>query len=110
LAVLLDKKELEEKINSRLKERLDTGMLNEVKQLHKKQISYKRFEELGLEYKYCSLVLQNNLPESQLFSKLSTKIFQYAKRQQTWFKRNKNIQWINNEEKAKDLVQNFLQK
>jgi tRNA dimethylallyltransferase len=108
LAVLLDKKELEEKIKSRLKERLDTGMLNEVKQLHKKQISYKRFEELGLEYKYCSLVLQNKLPESQLFSKLSTKIFQYAKRQQTWFKRNKNIHYIKNYKEATQLIKNFL--
>jgi tRNA dimethylallyltransferase len=110
LGIQLDKEQLQENIKSRLKARLDAGMLDEVSRLHEHGISWQRLEDFGLEYKYCSLVLQGKLSESELFDQLYTAIRQYAKRQMTWFKRNKNIQWINNEEKAKDLVQNFLQK
>ncbi len=86
---------LKEKIEKRLKARLKIGMLREVKNLHEKQkISWKRLESLGLEYRYCALCLQNKLSRAEFESLLALKIYQYAKRQETWFKRYKDIEWI----------------
>ncbi len=86
---------LKEKIEKRLKSRLSLGMLREVKNLHEKQkVSWKRLESLGLEYRYCALYLQNKLSRTEFESLLALKIFQYAKRQETWFKRYKDIEWI----------------
>lgn len=108
LSPKIEKNELEEKIKLRLKERIKAGMLSEVMALHKNHVTYKRLEELGLEYKYAALVLQNKLDESKLFDELSTKIIQYSKRQQTWFKRNKSIHHISSALEAKQLVKNFI--
>ncbi len=88
---------LESKIKKRLRERLKSGMIEETRNLHESGLSWKKLESFGLEYKYCALYLQNKLtPENsikQLESQLFIAIRQYAKRQITWWKRNKNIQW-----------------
>ena len=83
----------DERIRTRLKMRLN-GMIAEGKRLHKKGLSYKRMHELGLEYRYVAMYLQRKLNELEMFNKLNTEIRRYAKRQMTWFKRNKRIKWF----------------
>jgi tRNA dimethylallyltransferase len=97
---------LKERIKNRLISRIKKGMINEVKNLHdKEKISWKRLESLGLEYRYVSLFLQNKLNKEEMIEKLNTEIWHYAKRQKTWFKRDKDIIWINpNKKKDKDLI------
>ena len=65
------------------------GILRETKKLSKK-----RAHELGLEYRYASLYLQKKLSKKEFIEQLYTAIRQYAKRQMTWFKRNKEIKWF----------------
>jgi len=84
---------LRERIRTRLQRRLDDGMVAEVKRLHQDGVSYRRLEKFGLEYRNCALFLQKKINKEQLFNNLLTEIFQYAKRQRTWFRRNKNIIW-----------------
>jgi tRNA dimethylallyltransferase len=84
---------LEKKIQKRLIERLKNGMLKEVQALRKNGLSWKRLESFGLEYKFCALYLQNKLSREEMEQQLFTAIRQYAKRQMTWWKRNKNIEW-----------------
>ena len=84
---------LKERIRTRLQRRLDAGMVAEVRRLHKEGVSYRRLEKFGLEYRNCALYLQNKITKEQLFNNLLVEIFQYAKRQRTWFRRNKNIIW-----------------
>lgn len=55
IGTALDKKRLREKISIRLGRRLKEGMIAETKRLHQKGLSWKRMEELGLEYKYLAL-------------------------------------------------------
>jgi len=86
------------KIDQRLKERLKQGMVQEVKNLLKKGVSHKRLQSLGLEYRFVSLYLQNKLAYQEMTEKLKNAIYQYAKKQMTWFKRNKKINWINSED------------
>jgi tRNA dimethylallyltransferase len=91
-----DKEILNVKIAKRLRERLHEGMVEEVKNLHQNKLSWKKLESFGLEYKYIALFLQGKLSEQEMEEQLYTAIKQYAKRQMTWWKRNKNIHWSDN--------------
>lgn len=85
---------LKENINLRLLERLDLGMVEEVSNLHINGLSWQRMEELGLEYKYIAKYLQKQIKEEEMIEQLKNEINHYAKRQMTWFKKNKKIKWF----------------
>lgn len=85
---------LKEKINTRLLARIKKGMFKEAQSLHVKGLTWKRMEELGLEYRYMALCLQKKITKEEMREELKTKIYQYAKRQKTWFKRDPQIHWF----------------
>ena len=99
---------LYKKIDARLHQRLKQGMLKEVSQLHEQGLSWKRLESFGLEYKYISLFLQKKLTREQMIQQLSFAIKHYSKRQLTWWKRNKNINWLQKPAQAAKQVEKFL--
>lgn len=112
IGLKLPDKILKEKINKRLIERIKAGMLREAKNVHKK-ISWKRMEMLGLEYKYEALYLQGKITKKEMIEQLSTEIWRYAKRQETWFKKDSRIAWFNpaskkDLKKADQAVKNFI--
>lgn len=86
--------ELAKKIRARLKARMRAGMLNEAKRLHAAGLSYKRMNELGLEYRHMALHLQGKTTRTEMLANLEKDIIAYAKRQMTWFKKNKSIVWL----------------
>lgn len=94
----LQKDELQKKIKIRLAKRIKQGMIREAQKLHKAGLSFKRMNELGLEYRYLALYLQKKLSKEEMIEKLNTEIWHYAKRQMTWFKRDKRIQWFSPKE------------
>ena len=94
IGVRPENKELKKRIRARLLKRLRQGMIKEVKNLHKNGVSWKRLESFGLEYRFVANYLQNKLSKEEMISKLETAIWQYAKRQLTWFKRDKEIKWV----------------
>ncbi|MCU0660269.1 MAG: tRNA (adenosine(37)-N6)-dimethylallyltransferase MiaA [Candidatus Pacebacteria bacterium] len=105
---------LKQKIQIRLLKRLKAGMLAEAKRLHTNGLSYKRMEALGLEYRYQARYLQGSITKTEMIEQLTNEIFQYAKRQETWFKRNKNIIWIDprkisERKKVLRMIKKFLQ-
>ncbi|MFA6524038.1 MAG: tRNA (adenosine(37)-N6)-dimethylallyltransferase MiaA [Candidatus Paceibacterota bacterium] len=85
---------LKEKINKRLLSRIENGMLKEIQNLHKNGLSWKRMEELGLEYRYVALCLQKKITKEEMLKRLNSEIFKYAKRQMTYFKRDPKIKWF----------------
>lgn len=98
------------KIDSRLETRLKEGMIKEVKGLRKKGVSWKKLEEFGLEYRYVARYLRGLITHEELVEQLKNAIHHFAKRQLTWFKRNKDIIWIGNKMQAQKLVNNFIKK
>lgn len=78
---------LKERINLRLEKRFSMGMIDEVRRLHNEGVAFQKLEDFGLEYKYIALFLQEKISETELSETLKTKIWQYAKRQRTWFKK-----------------------
>ena len=104
---------LKTKIKKRLENRLKTGMLKEAQKLHEQGLSWRRMEELGLEYRYMALYFQEKITKQEMIEKLNSEIYKYAQRQMTWFKRDKDILWIdpsnqNEIEKAEKSIDNFL--
>lgn len=85
---------LRSRIEERIKKRIKKGMIDEVRDLHARGLSFKRLNELGLEYRYISEYLQKKITKNEMIDVLNTKIFQYAKRQITWFKKDKRIWWF----------------
>ncbi|MBP6386241.1 MAG: tRNA dimethylallyltransferase [Pseudarcicella sp.] len=88
------------KITQRLKARFQEGMIEEVKALVEKGISYEKLIFYGLEYKFIAHFLMGEIDEKTLFEKLNIAIHQFAKRQMTYFRRMENgltINWIPDE-------------
>jgi tRNA dimethylallyltransferase len=78
---------LKKRIHDRLLKRMKEGLLYEVEQLQREGLSWKRLEALGLEYRFVALHLQNKLTKDDMLLQLEAAIWQYAKRQRTWFKK-----------------------
>ena len=93
---------LKKKIEKRLLARIKIGMIKEIEKLHRQGLSWKRMEELGLEYRYTALYLQKKITKQEMIEKLNSEIYKYAKRQMTYFKRDKEIKWI--DASKKDLI------
>ncbi|HRH25606.1 MAG TPA: tRNA (adenosine(37)-N6)-dimethylallyltransferase MiaA [Parcubacteria group bacterium] len=89
----LNPKDLDERIERRLKKRLPK-IITEVKKLRSEGLTWKRLYELGLEYRYVSLHLRGVMNKKEMNMELLKEIRKYAKRQMTWFKRNKSITWL----------------
>lgn len=105
-----DKETLRTRIAARLKGRMEQGMIEESERLHKAGLSFERMDELGLEYRYLAKLLQGKITRENMEKELAVKIEQYAKRQMTWFKRDKHIQWFSLSEKQKviSIVDKFI--
>ncbi|MAF59806.1 tRNA (adenosine(37)-N6)-dimethylallyltransferase MiaA [bacterium] len=94
IGIKIDNEKLRKRIEKRLKARMKRGMIAEAKRLHKKGLSYKRMEELGLEYRCLAKFLRGKITKKELVREIEIKDWQYAKRQKTWFERDKRIRWF----------------
>jgi tRNA dimethylallyltransferase len=90
------------RISARLRQRLDEGMLDEVRGLLAEGIAPDDLIYYGLEYKYLTLHAIGQLSYEEMFRQLEIAIHQFAKRQMTWFKgmerRGLQIHWLNCED------------
>lgn len=88
-------------ISARLYQRLEEGMIEEVKNLLQSGLTHEELEYYGLEYKYISYYLQGRMSYGEFVRKLETEIHRYAKRQMTYFRKMEKdgiaIHWLTNE-------------
>ncbi len=110
LGIETEPEKLKIKIEKRLDERLNQGMIEEVKKLKEKGISSQRLEDFGLEYRWINRYLENKIGFSEMRKSLLQESWQYAKRQKTWFRKIKNIHWIREYNTAIELISNWLGK
>ena len=98
IGVDIDRDLRREKISRRLRQRLDEGMVDEVKQLLAQGIKAEDLIYYGLEYKFLTLYAIGKLTYEEMFAQLETAIHQFAKRQMTWFRgmerRGFTIHWV----------------
>lgn len=113
IGVDIDRELRREKITRRLKQRLEEGMIDEVRNLLTEGIAPEDLIYYGLEYKYLTLHATGQLTFEEMFLQLETAIHQFAKRQMTWFRgmerRGFTIHWLDatlpTEEKVEKIEQ-----
>ncbi|RJR05491.1 tRNA (adenosine(37)-N6)-dimethylallyltransferase MiaA [Candidatus Parcubacteria bacterium] len=90
--------EIKKNITERLKSRLGSGMIEEVKDLLDSGITAERLKAFGLEYKFVYQYITGELNYNDMFQKLDSAIHNFAKRQITWFRKMENenikINWF----------------
>lgn len=95
LGVSWDKETLAHRIEERLEQRMRAGMVNEVRRLMDEGATDEFLLKLGLEYRFLTRYIRGEIPtEAELCERLSLAIRQFAKRQMTWFRRDKAIHWL----------------
>ena len=111
LGIIWPREVLYRRIDERVDERLQQGMVQEVQKLLDEGISHQRLESLGLEYRYISSWLTGAFEsEDEMAQKLKYAIHDFTRRQLTWFRKEKRIVWINGEdwEQAEHVARDFL--
>lgn len=102
------------RILQRLDERLASGMIEEAERLHAEGLSWERMEFLGLEYRYLARYLRGQLTREEMHDQLYAKICQFAKRQDSWFRKFEKdgcpIHWFRPDQlgDAERLCRDFL--
>ena len=106
-AIRYEREERRDRIARRLRDRLDNGMIDEVRNLLT-NVSANDLMYYGLEYKYLTLYCLGKLSFDDMFTQLNIAICQFAKRQMTWFrgmeKRGIPIMWIEGELSLEEKV------
>ena len=98
VGVSVDREVRRERISRRLRDRLDNGMVAEVRGLLDSGVTPDQLIYYGLEYKYLTQYIIGELGYDEMVKGLEIAIHQFAKRQMTWFrgmeKRGVHIHWI----------------
>lgn len=108
IGIKLQDEILKKNIKKRIKNMLKQGLIKETQKLRDNGLTWKRIYELGFEYKYPALFLQKKINKEEMLQKMIHENWQYAKRQMTWFKRDKRIFWVSKENQAEKLIKRFL--
>lgn len=110
LGIDIPKEQLHQNIKVRIEQRIEEGMIQEVKDLLAGGVTKKRLDDFGLEYRYILKHLEGELSLAQMTEQLEAKTRQFAKRQLTWLRRYPEIQWITptNQAHVTELVDAFI--
>ena len=115
LGVTWDRAVLRQRIDERLRRRVDEGMIEEVRGLLDRGVPEEFLLKLGLEYRFITRYLTGGIPDrEEMLSLLGTAIKQFAKRQMIWFRRDRDIVWLDMTAdpagQAAGLIEAFLKK
>lgn len=111
LGVQVEPGQLKRQIRERLDEWLQRGLLDEIRSLHdEEKVPWERLEAFGLHYCAFAEHLEGKRSFDEAKQEALQKLLQYAKRQITWFKRDRRIHWIEDEDQAEELVSEWLVK
>ena len=113
LGVIWDGDTLRARIDERLERRLKAGMIEEVQGLLDAGVSPAFLDKLGLEYRFITRYLTGQIrTKEEMVTLLGFAIKQFAKRQRIWFRRDKQIHWLNMREnpveEGAQLIDAFL--
>ena len=104
IAIDMDRKQLYERINKRVDMMIDQGLIEEVEKILKKYNTFPTAMQ-GLGYKEVVKYINNEYTKEEMIEKIKMESRRYAKRQITWFKRNKDIIWLNSSDKEKQMME-----
>jgi tRNA dimethylallyltransferase len=109
--IRIDRELLRKRITARLRERLQNGMVEEVAALLAEGVPPERLDAYGLEYRYITLYLAGCLNRNDMYQKLNSAIHDFAKRQDTWFRRMEkhgiDIIWLDGGDPLPGLLEEY---
>jgi len=111
LGIDVERDELYKKIDKRVDERINEGMIEEVQNLIDGWPQATRSPgegwliSLGLEYRWITEHLQGKWPRDEMIKRLKGAIHAFARKQMTWFKKDKRIHWVKNKSEAEKFCQ-----
>ncbi len=112
VGVKYDRNSRRKRITERLKQRLDEGMVDEVKRILNNGVSTENLMYYGLEYKFITKYVVGEITHDEMFKQLETAIHQFAKRQMTWFrgmeKKGFKIYWLDGYASMKEKTDRIL--
>jgi len=115
IGIKVDDEVLKKRIEKRFRKRVRAGIVAEAEKIHKQGVSWKRMNEIGLAHKHIARYLKNKnsfknerFPKEEMIQNSIKEEWRYAKRQKTWFKRDKRIKWFEFDEKNK--IENEIKK
>ena len=113
IGIIFDRDTRRKRITDRLRQRLNSGMIEEVKYLIDSGIAAETLIYYGLEYKFITLYLTNKLSHDEMVRELEIAIHQFAKRQMTWFrgmeKKGIEIHWLDGEMPMNEKVERVVE-
>ncbi|MCB2196586.1 MAG: tRNA (adenosine(37)-N6)-dimethylallyltransferase MiaA [Bacteroidetes bacterium] len=113
VGIKFDRNSRRRRITERLKQRLDGGMVDEVKRIIDQGVSPEDLIYYGLEYKYLTQYIIGEITYDEMFKQLETAIHQFAKRQMTWFRgmerKGFKIHWLDGYTPMRDKTAKILE-
>jgi tRNA dimethylallyltransferase len=111
LGIKYDRESRRRRISARLNERLNSGLIEEVRALLESGIDEESLIYYGLEYKFITLYLVGKLNYNEMYNNLETAIHQFSKRQMTWFRKMERdgikIQWLDGHMSQEQKLERF---
>lgn len=99
---------MRQRIRKRLRARFSDGMIAEARRLRERGLPWKRFYELGLEYRFLADFLRGKVTRRECETELERKINDYARRQMVWWKKRPELRWVKSEREATRAVEQWL--
>ncbi len=101
---------LHKRIDAAVDRMMEEGWPEEVRQLHKRGLSWNAPAMTSIGYREMGMYLRGELMLEDAVKRAKTATHQYAKRQETWFKRDRRIHWAKSEEEGMELVRKWIEK
>ncbi len=102
------KQDIKTKIEQRLKNRLNQGLIQEVIKLRQLPLSWNRLEAFGLEYRWVAFYLQGKISQIEMSQGIIKDTLKLIKNQMNWFKKDRRIKWTTGLDEAIEIIENFL--
>ena len=106
-AIDMDRDKLYKRIEKRVDIMINQGLIKEVKEILAKYSNFPTAMQ-GLGYKETVEYLQNKITKEEMIEKIKKETRHYAKRQLTWFRKNKTTIWLNGEENTEENVKRII--
>ena len=108
IGLKIEPKILEKRINKRVNLMFQKGFIREVKKLYKMGYDFDLPSMSGIGYQEIGNYLKGQISLQEAKEKIKLHTRQFAKRQKTWFKKTKNMNWVSKEKEAEKLIKEFL--
>ncbi len=108
IAIKREREELRDRINQAVEAYVEAGWIDEIRRLQKSGISWDAPAMTSIGYRELGTYIRGECSIEEAIERTKRATWQYAKRQITWFKRDKRIHWVKDEDEAEKLVAKWL--